>query len=74
MNLNENIIIELVGINETDKETLIDYFENKKIKDLFTEYSLLDISEVAKMQIKNILIVLENSGKSKTVLYKNGNN
>ncbi|OZV13517.1 hypothetical protein CIW83_02930 [Tissierella sp. P1] len=64
MDLNENIIIELVGANETDKETLIDYFEKKGIEDLFVEYDVLDISEITKMQISNILTILEsNSGE-----------
>lgn len=60
MDLNENIIIELVGANDADKETLIDYFEEKEIADLFIEYDVLDISEVTKMQIANILTILEN--------------
>ncbi|WP_406242028.1 hypothetical protein ACF3M2_14060 [Tissierella carlieri] len=64
MDLNENIIIELVGANETDKETLIDYFEKKGIANLFVEYDVLDISEITKMQISNILTILEsNSGE-----------
>lgn len=66
MDLNENIIIELVGTNETDKETLIDYFEEKGIADLFVEYDLLDISEITKMQIENLLTVLESHLGEKT--------
>lgn len=66
MDLNENIIIELVGTNETDKETLIDYLEEKGVADLFVEYDLLDISEITKMQIENLLTVLEGHLGEKT--------
>ncbi|CAK7073660.1 hypothetical protein [Tissierella sp.] len=59
MDLNENMIIEMVGASDTDKETLIDYFEKKGIADLFIEYDLLDISEITKMQIANILTILK---------------
>lgn len=59
MEMNKNIVIELVGANETDKELLIDYFEEKDLEDLFIEYGVLDISEITKAQISNLLVILE---------------
>lgn len=65
MELNENIIIELVGSSEADKETLVDYFEQKEIEDLLIEYDLLDISEITKIKISNLLIIFENMPRDK---------
>lgn len=59
MDLNENMIIEMVGESDADKETLIDYFEKKEIADLFIEYDVLDICEITKMKIANILTILK---------------
>ena len=65
MELNKNIIIELVGSSDEDKETLVDYFEEKEIEDLFIEYDLLDISEITKIKISNLLIIFENYPRKK---------
>lgn len=65
MVLNENIIIEMVGASDADKETLIDYFEKKEIEDLFVEYDVLDLSEITKMQIASILTILESHPRDK---------
>lgn len=65
MELNENIVIELVGTSDEDKETLVEYFEDKEIEDLFIEYDLLDVSEITKIKISNLLIIFENYPKEK---------
>ncbi len=65
MELNENIIIELVGSSEADKETLVDYFKEKEIEDLLIEYDLLDINEITKIKISNLLIIFENMPRNK---------
>lgn len=60
MELNENIIIELVGTSDLDKDALIDYFEEKEIEDLLIEYDLLDINEITKIKISNLLVMFKN--------------
>ena len=60
MELNENIIIELVGSSDLDKDALIDYFEEKEIEDLLIEYDVLDISEITKIKISNLLVMFKN--------------
>lgn len=59
MDISKNIVIELVGTNDKDKEILIDYFEDKEIGDLFIEYDALEIGYTTKKQIENLKVIIE---------------
>lgn len=59
MDISKNIVIELVGTNDKDKEILIDYFEDKEIGDLFIEYDALEIGYATKKQIENLKVIIE---------------